>query len=110
MIFCRSELVFLKGTDEITVGVLPDLSQRPKDCLFRGIFGLELCGSSYFSLSPASSGGAAATTTTSEDEYSFAPYFPLNGPAHFIISVHKANPNLMKTRILYEWNNDEVRF
>lgn len=62
--------------------------------------GLRLCSSSHFSLHPEGMG--------SQGDVSFAPYFPLNGPSHFTLSLDKANPALLKTRFHYGWNNNQV--
>ncbi|CAG7726200.1 unnamed protein product [Allacma fusca] len=93
-----SELLLVSGRGaERTLGETPDRSPIcRKKGIFENLFGLRLCGSSYLPLSPSG-----------EIDDSLAPYFPLNGPAHFTVTLDKANPDLMKTRIMYEWNNDE---
>lgn len=59
--------------------------------------GIKFCKSSYLSLSPGS-----------ERDNLLSPYFPLNGPAQYLLTVEKTNPTYLSTRINYEWDEDEV--
>ncbi|XP_035714329.1 uncharacterized protein LOC110858253 isoform X2 [Folsomia candida] len=96
----KSELMFMKG-DEFKGPKTSEGLASPQICSagdYTG--GLRLCSSSHFSLHPEGMG--------SQGDVSFAPYFPLNGPSHFTLSLDKANPALLKTRFHYGWNNNQT--
>ena len=93
----RSDIMFMQGKEFRVIGQAPRLNPICTTGVFEKAFGLKVCRSSYFSLSPGSD----------QDDH-MSPYFPLNGPAVFILNIDKANPNLMSTKINYENNQNEV--
>lgn len=129
-LFYRSDLLFMDGEEFHSPVVSRSEEEGPEQnpiCtggLFYKYGGLKLCSSSHFSLEPPLVGrGGGVTKADSKDaaeeedyetdeqsraDYSLAPYFPLNGPSYFILTLDKANPSLLKTRFHYVWNNNQV--
>jgi len=87
----RGKIPHLVGEHPVKV---PDCSKG----LLEEMFGLRVCRSSHFNLSP-----------NSEVDDSTSPYFPLNGPAFYTVKLEKANPSLLSTKFVYAGIRNEVR-